>query len=162
MTAVKNERESLPATTNAETGIHLNTKHPSVCFLQTCNALKTVLLLTDIDPPRDLVAVESTETTISLRWQKPLAKVGAYRLVYVSSDGEVSEDEIPPMQTSHVMSNLSPGMSYRVTLAAERGLKKSTPAAVTASTGGSQHHLIQRVFTAGKKRKSHLLLSQWR
>ncbi|XP_075885598.1 tenascin-like isoform X3 [Nelusetta ayraudi] len=107
VTAVKNERESLPATTNAET---------------------------DIDPPRDLVAVESTETTVSLRWQKPLAKVGAYRLVYVSSDGQVSEDEIPPTQTSYVMTNLTPGMSYRVTLAAERGLKKSPPAAVSAST----------------------------
>lgn len=96
------------------------------------------------------MAAESTETTISLRWQKPLAKVGAYRLVYVSSDGEVSEDEIPPMQTSYVMINLTPGMSYRVTLAAERGLKKSTPAAVTASTGGSQYHLIRLVITAAR------------
>lgn len=94
--------------------------------------------------------MESTETTISLRWQKPQAKVGAYRLVYVSSDGEVSEDEIPPMQTSYVMTNLTPGMSYRVTLAAERGLKKSTPAAVSASTGGSQHRLIPH------KSKNHI------
>ncbi|XP_075885601.1 tenascin-like isoform X5 [Nelusetta ayraudi] len=114
VTAVKNERESLPATTNAET---------------------------DIDPPRDLVAVESTETTVSLRWQKPLAKVGAYRLVYVSSDGQVSEDEIPPTQTSYVMTNLTPGMSYRVTLAAERGLKKSPPAAVSASTASFTFYL---------------------
>lgn len=94
------------------------------------------------------MAVESTETTVSLRWQKPLAKVGAYRLVYVSSDGQVSEDEIPPMQTSYVMTNLTPGTSYRVTLAAERGLKKSPPAAVSASTGGSPRRLIGNVITA--------------
>lgn len=114
--------------------IHTSNTHVCVNTVKQC-----VPLLTDIDPPRDLVAVESSETTISLRWQKPQAKVGAYRLVYVSSDGEVSEDEIPPMQTSYVLTNLTPGMSYRVTLAAERGLKRSTPAAVSASTGGSQY-----------------------
>lgn len=92
--------------------------------------------------------MESTETTVSLRWQKPQAKVGAYRLVYVSSDGQVTEDEIPPMQTSYVMTNLTPGTSYRVTLAAERGLKKSIPAAVSASTGGSQHRWLQLLTTA--------------
>lgn len=92
--------------------------------------------LSDIDPPTDLVAVESTETSVSLRWQKPQAKVGAYRLVYISKDGQVTEDEIPPTQTSYVMTNLTPGMSYSITLAAERGLKRSAPATVSASTGG--------------------------
>ncbi|XP_063746206.1 tenascin-like isoform X1 [Eleginops maclovinus] len=107
VTAVKDERESLPATTNAAT---------------------------DIDPPRDLKEVESTETSLSLSWQKPQAKVGAYRLVYVSRDGEVNEVEIPPTETSHVMYNLTPGMSYTITLAAERGLKRSTPVTLSATT----------------------------
>ncbi|XP_022595585.1 tenascin-like isoform X2 [Seriola dumerili] len=108
VTAVKNERESLPATTNAAT---------------------------DIDPPRDFEEAESTETSLTLRWQKPRAKVSGYRLVYVSRDGQVEEVEIPATATSYVVSNLTPGMSYTHTLTAERGHKSSTPVTLTASTG---------------------------
>ncbi|XP_044030149.1 tenascin isoform X7 [Siniperca chuatsi] len=107
VTAVKNEMESLPATTNAAT---------------------------DIDPPRDFEKVESTETSLTLRWQKPRAKVGAYRLVYVSKDGQVEEVEIPATATSYGLSNLTPGMSYTITLTAERGHKRSTPVTLPAST----------------------------
>lgn len=90
----------------------------------------------DIDPPRDLEAVESTETTLTLKWQKPRAKIGAYRVVYASEDGQVKEGEVPGAATSYVLSNLTPGMSYSITLVAERGLKKSKPITRSASTGG--------------------------
>uniref|UniRef100_A0A665U024 Zmp:0000000846 n=1 Tax=Echeneis naucrates TaxID=173247 RepID=A0A665U024_ECHNA len=109
VTAVKNERESLPATTNAAT---------------------------DIDPPRNFEEVESTETSITLRWQKPRARISGYRLVYVSRDGQVEEAEIPPTATSYILTNLIPGMSYTHTLTAERGHKRSSPVTLTASTGG--------------------------
>ncbi|KAM7392502.1 hypothetical protein PAMA_007563 [Pampus argenteus] len=107
VTAVKNERESLPATANAAT---------------------------DLDPPRDLEQIESTETSISLRWQKPQAKVAGYRLVYVSKDGQVDEVEIPAAATSYVLPNLTPGMSYSLSLTAERGHKRSTPVTLSTST----------------------------
>ncbi|XP_078018346.1 tenascin isoform X6 [Epinephelus lanceolatus] len=108
VTAVKNERESLPATTNAAT---------------------------DIDPPRNFEELESTETSLTLRWQKPRAKVGAYKLVYVPRDGQAEVVEVPATATSYVLSNLTPGMTYTITLAAERGLKRSTPVTLSASTG---------------------------
>ncbi|KAM6975734.1 tenascin isoform 2-T2 [Tautogolabrus adspersus] len=107
VTAVKNESESLPATTNAAT---------------------------DIDPPTDFEEVESTETSLTLRWQKPEAKVGAYRLVYASGDGLIEIEEIPATATSYVLTNLTPGMSYTLTLAAERGLERSSPVTISAST----------------------------
>ncbi|XP_051269536.1 tenascin isoform X5 [Dicentrarchus labrax] len=107
VTAVKNERESLPTTTNAAT---------------------------DIDPPRDFKDVDSTETSLTLRWQKPRAKVSGYRLVYVSKDGQVEEEEVPATATSYVLSNLTPGMSYTITLTAERGHKRSMPVTLPAST----------------------------
>uniref|UniRef100_A0A671WGR1 Tenascin Ca n=1 Tax=Sparus aurata TaxID=8175 RepID=A0A671WGR1_SPAAU len=108
VTAVKNERESLPATTNAAT---------------------------DIDPPTDFKDVESTETSLTLRWVKPRAKVGRYRLVYVSKDGQVEEEEIPATATSFVLPNLTPGMSYSITLTAERGHKRSTPVTLSDELG---------------------------
>uniref|UniRef100_G3PTD5 Zmp:0000000846 n=1 Tax=Gasterosteus aculeatus TaxID=69293 RepID=G3PTD5_GASAC len=108
VTATKNERQSLPATTNAAT---------------------------DIDPPTDLEGTESTETSLALSWQRPRARVGAYRLEYSSEDGRVGEAEIPGAATSYVLSDLTPGMSYTLTLSAERGLSRSAPVTASASTG---------------------------
>uniref|UniRef100_A0A673YBM9 Tenascin C n=1 Tax=Salmo trutta TaxID=8032 RepID=A0A673YBM9_SALTR len=100
VTAVKNERESLPATTNAAT---------------------------DLDGPRDLEVSESTETSMTLVWRRPRAKITIYRLVYISRDGRREEVEVPGTATTYVLTNLTPGMLYTITLVAERGSKKSTP-----------------------------------
>ncbi|XP_037835407.1 tenascin isoform X3 [Kryptolebias marmoratus] len=107
VTAVKNERESLPATTNAAT---------------------------DLDTPRGFEEVKSTQTSLTLRWQKPQAKVGRYRLVYVSREGEAEEVEIPVTETTYILSNLIPGMSYTFSLTAERGHRRSRPVSLSAST----------------------------
>ncbi|XP_044000765.1 tenascin isoform X4 [Gambusia affinis] len=107
VTAVKNERESLPATTNAAT---------------------------DLDPPRDFRAVRPTETSLTVAWQKPQAKVGGYRLAYMSRDGQAEQVEIPASESSYVLPNLLPGTSYTLTLAAERGHRRSKPVSLTAST----------------------------
>ncbi|XP_072228122.1 tenascin-like [Leuresthes tenuis] len=114
VTAVKNERESLPATTNAAT---------------------------DLDPPRGFEEVKSTETSLTVRWQKPQAKVGGYRLTYISKDGQAAEVEIPSTATSYVLSNLTPGMSYTLALTAERGHKRSRPVSLTASTASFTFYL---------------------
>uniref|UniRef100_A0A8C7SXT1 Zmp:0000000846 n=1 Tax=Oncorhynchus mykiss TaxID=8022 RepID=A0A8C7SXT1_ONCMY len=108
VTAVKNERESLPATTNAAT---------------------------DLDGPKDLEVSESTETSMTLVWRRPRAKITIYRLVYISRDGRREEVEVPGTATTYVLTNLTPGMLYTITLVAERGSKKSTPVTLSASTG---------------------------
>lgn len=104
-------------------------------FLQTAEC-EIHRLPSDIDPPRDLKEVDSSETSLTLRWEKPQAKVGAYRLTYYSKDGRYEEVVIPETATTHVLSNLSPGMSYMITLTAERGHKRSAHVALSASTGG--------------------------
>ncbi|XP_071008671.1 tenascin isoform X4 [Oncorhynchus clarkii lewisi] len=107
VTAMKNERESLPATTNAAT---------------------------NLDGPKDLEVSESTETSMTLVWKRPRAKIPIYRLVYISKDGRREEVEVPGTATSYNLNNLTPGMMYTITLVAERGSKKSTPATLSAST----------------------------
>ncbi|XP_021457863.2 tenascin isoform X6 [Oncorhynchus mykiss] len=107
VTAMKNERESLPATTNAAT---------------------------NFDGPKDLEVSESTETSMTLVWKRPRAKIPIYRLVYISKDGRREEVEVPGTATSYNLNNLTPGMMYTITLVAERGSKKSTPATLSAST----------------------------
>uniref|UniRef100_A0A4W5LB01 Tenascin Ca n=1 Tax=Hucho hucho TaxID=62062 RepID=A0A4W5LB01_9TELE len=110
VTAMKNERESLPATTNAAT---------------------------NLDGPKDLEVSESTETSMTLVWKRPRAKIPVYRLVYISRDGRREEVEVPGTASTYNLNNLTPGMMYTITLVAERGSKKSTPATLSASTEGS-------------------------
>uniref|UniRef100_A0A3Q1C1N6 Zmp:0000000846 n=1 Tax=Amphiprion ocellaris TaxID=80972 RepID=A0A3Q1C1N6_AMPOC len=121
VTAVKNERESLPATTNAAT---------------------------DLDPPKDFEEVESTETSLSVRWQKPQAKVGGYQLVYISRDGQVEEAEIPASATSFVLTNLTPGMSYTLSLTAERGHRRSKPISLPFS-GTEPEDVLEALTVSG-------------
>ncbi|XP_063066918.1 tenascin isoform X5 [Engraulis encrasicolus] len=108
VTAVKNERESLPATVHA---------------------------VTDLDPPRDLEVKDSTETTLTLAWKRPRAKISNYRLAYESrTDGRWQEIEVPGDATTYTLTNLTPGTRHTVTLVAERGRKRSEPASTSAST----------------------------
>ncbi|XP_014841201.1 PREDICTED: tenascin-like isoform X6 [Poecilia mexicana] len=120
VTAVKNERESLPATTNAAT---------------------------DLDPPRDFREVRSTETSLTVAWQKPQAKVGGYRLAYMSRDGQAEQVEIPASESAYVLQNLVPGTSYTLTLVAERGHRRSKPVSLTASTAGLEPALGNLVLS---------------
>ncbi|XP_072310525.1 tenascin-like isoform X2 [Eucyclogobius newberryi] len=107
VTAVKNERESIPATTNADT---------------------------ELDPPINLEKMESTETSLTLMWQKPQAKVSGYKLMYVTEEGQFEEFDLSATATTFVVPTLTAGTTYTFTLAAERGHKRSAPATVSEST----------------------------
>ncbi|XP_034451613.1 tenascin isoform X1 [Hippoglossus hippoglossus] len=107
VTAVKDERESLPTTTNA---------------------------VTALDAPKDLTVTEVTETTIMLEWKRPLAKLDSYRLVHVSADGHRAEEVVPGSSESHTLRGLTPGMLYTISIIAERGRRTSAPATISAPT----------------------------
>ncbi|XP_041094569.1 tenascin-like isoform X3 [Polyodon spathula] len=107
VTAVKQDKESLPATINAAT---------------------------DLDAPRDLEAVESMESSVSLRWKRPLAKIEVYILTYTSADGRREEVQVPADATTYILRGLDPGVQYSITLIAQRGRQRSQPADVTVST----------------------------
>uniref|UniRef100_A0A803VR58 Tenascin C n=1 Tax=Ficedula albicollis TaxID=59894 RepID=A0A803VR58_FICAL len=107
VTAVRNDRESAPATINAGT---------------------------DLDNPKDLEVSEPTETTLSLRWRRPVAKFDRYRLVYTAAGGKRSEVEIPVDSTSFLLRGLDPGTEYSISLLAEKGRHKSKPTTVKGST----------------------------
>ncbi|XP_071338015.1 tenascin isoform X3 [Trachinotus anak] len=107
VTAVKDERESLPTTTNA---------------------------VTALDAPKDLTVADVTETTIMLEWKRPLAKLDSYRLVYVSAEGHRAEEVVPGSSESHTLRSLTPGMLYTISITAERGRRTSVPATISAPT----------------------------
>ncbi|XP_059721095.1 tenascin isoform X5 [Haemorhous mexicanus] len=107
VTAVRNDRESAPATINAGT---------------------------DLDNPKDLEVSEPTETTLALRWRRPVAKFDHYRLVYTAPSGKRSEVEIPVDSSSFLLRGLEPGTEYTISLLAEKGRHKSKPTTVKGST----------------------------
>uniref|UniRef100_A0A8B9EL87 Tenascin n=1 Tax=Anser cygnoides TaxID=8845 RepID=A0A8B9EL87_ANSCY len=108
VTAVRQDRESAPATINAGT---------------------------DLDNPKDLEVSDRTETTLSLRWRRPVAKFDRYRLTYVSPSGKKNEVEIPVDSTSFILRGLEAGTEYTISLVAEKGRHKSKPTTVKGSTG---------------------------
>ncbi|XP_021269641.1 tenascin isoform X3 [Numida meleagris] len=107
VTAVKQDRESAPATINAGT---------------------------DLDNPKDLEVSDPTETTLSLRWRRPVAKFDRYRLTYVSPSGKKNEVEIPVDSTSFILRGLDAGTEYNISLVAEKGRHKSKPTTIKGST----------------------------
>ncbi|XP_046784737.1 tenascin isoform X6 [Gallus gallus] len=111
VTAVRQDRESAPATINAGT---------------------------DLDNPKDLEVSDPTETTLSLRWRRPVAKFDRYRLTYVSPSGKKNEMEIPVDSTSFILRGLDAGTEYTISLVAEKGRHKSKPTTIKGSTA----HLV--------------------
>ncbi|NWS40678.1 TENA protein, partial [Probosciger aterrimus] len=107
VTAVRQDRESAPATINAGT---------------------------DLDNPKDLEVSDPTETTLSLRWRRPVAKFDHYRLVSANPSGKKSEVEIPVDSTSFILRGLDAGTEYTISLVAEKGRHKSKPTTVKGST----------------------------
>ncbi|XP_075376001.1 tenascin isoform X4 [Mycteria americana] len=107
VTAVRQDRESAPATINAGT---------------------------DLDNPKDLEVSDPTETTLSLRWRRPVAKFDRYRLIYVNPSGRKTEVEIPVDSTSFILRGLEAGTEYTISLVAEKGRHKSKPTTVKGST----------------------------
>nr|XP_046242022.1 tenascin isoform X2 [Scatophagus argus] len=107
VTAVKDQRESLPTTTNA---------------------------VTALDAPKDVTVIEVTETTMMLEWKRPLAKLDSFRLVYVSADGHRAEEMVSGSSESHTLRGLTPGMLYTISITAERGSKTSATTTISAPT----------------------------
>ncbi|XP_062938397.1 tenascin isoform X2 [Cynocephalus volans] len=107
VSAVKEDRESDPATINAAT---------------------------DLDAPKDLRVSETTETSLTLLWRTPSAKFDRYRLNYSLPTGHSVGLQLPKNTTSYVLRGLEPGREYTMLLTAEKGRHKSKPARAKSST----------------------------
>ncbi|XP_037653899.1 tenascin isoform X2 [Choloepus didactylus] len=107
VSAVKEDKESNPATINAAT---------------------------DMDAPKDLRVSKMTDNSLTLLWRAPLAKFDHYRLNYSLPSGQPMEKQLPKDTTSYVLRGLAPGQVYTILLRAEKGRHKSKPAHVKAST----------------------------
>nr|XP_014347015.1 PREDICTED: tenascin-X [Latimeria chalumnae] len=102
---------------------------------RTLGTATTKTFTTVIDSPKNLRAIEVTESTITLRWEKSTSAIDRYVITYISSAGRQMQLELSGDVDTVTLTQLESGLEYTITLAAEKGQERSKSISIKAATG---------------------------
>ncbi|CAJ1068751.1 tenascin isoform X2 [Xyrichtys novacula] len=90
---------------------------------------------TDLGPPKGIRFSDVTDTSATVHWVVPRARVDSYRVTYVPAHGGTAKTlTVDGSESQTVLPNLTPGVTYEVTVVAVKGQRESEPGSDSVTT----------------------------